>query len=397
MAFIAVLIFLFLFLTELALLGAARKRFSLVIHVNGTRGKSTLTRMIHALLASQGLDVYGKTTGSAARLLLPDGSEQTIGRLGPANVREQRNMMLYSAFTGTSRRRALVFECNAIQGELQQISSRWLRPDITVITNVRPDHVRELGSPEETAKTFAAATPRGSVLISSEARYRGTWERAARERALEFRFVDPQEAPAGDFPENRACIMALADHLKMDRAAALEAIRSFKPDAGAFRIHSWPLPRPPAGKAVDEGSGEGSISFADARAANDTESTKQLYQTALDRTSQTRPWRILLLTSRQDRPDRTWEFMHFIMEIHREEPFDQYLCLGPAPLSFYLRLKRRGIKVQALKGLEDLDCFIARWAGENPGRDLLILAAGNYGGPALPLSRWLQDKTRGPL
>ncbi|HPG96753.1 MAG TPA: poly-gamma-glutamate synthase PgsB, partial [Rectinema sp.] len=42
------------------------------ILVNGTRGKSTVTRLIAAGLAAGGLRVYAKTTGSAARIILPD-------------------------------------------------------------------------------------------------------------------------------------------------------------------------------------------------------------------------------------------------------------------------------------------------------------------------------------
>src|SRR5712691_4535149 len=59
------------------------------IHVAGTRGKSTTTRLIAAGLRAGGRRVVAKTTGSQPRLILPDGSEAAWPRRGPASVREQ--------------------------------------------------------------------------------------------------------------------------------------------------------------------------------------------------------------------------------------------------------------------------------------------------------------------
>jgi len=46
------------------------------IHVAGTRGKSTTTRLIAAALRASGRRVVAKTTGSEPRLILPDGREE---------------------------------------------------------------------------------------------------------------------------------------------------------------------------------------------------------------------------------------------------------------------------------------------------------------------------------
>src|SRR3954471_10732401 len=50
------------------------------IHVGGTRGKSTTTRLIATGLRAGGVRVLAKTTGSEPRLILPDGSETTWPR-----------------------------------------------------------------------------------------------------------------------------------------------------------------------------------------------------------------------------------------------------------------------------------------------------------------------------
>src|SRR4030088_1393476 len=59
------------------------------IHVAGTRGKSTTTRLIAAALRAGGRCVVAKTTGSEPRLILPDGRDDIWQRRGPATIREQ--------------------------------------------------------------------------------------------------------------------------------------------------------------------------------------------------------------------------------------------------------------------------------------------------------------------
>src|SRR6058998_3737786 len=60
------------------------------VMVNGTRGKSSVTRLIAAGLRSGGIKTLGKTTGTKPRLIYPNGSEVAIIRPGKANIIEQR-------------------------------------------------------------------------------------------------------------------------------------------------------------------------------------------------------------------------------------------------------------------------------------------------------------------
>ena len=55
----------------------ALARIPLRILVNGTRGKTTVTRMTAAVLNEAGIQTYAKTTGSEARRILPDGRKKT--------------------------------------------------------------------------------------------------------------------------------------------------------------------------------------------------------------------------------------------------------------------------------------------------------------------------------
>ncbi len=50
------------------------------IHINGTRGKSSVTRLIGAGLREGGIKAITKVTGTYPRLILEDGSESRIYR-----------------------------------------------------------------------------------------------------------------------------------------------------------------------------------------------------------------------------------------------------------------------------------------------------------------------------
>jgi ABC-type uncharacterized transport system substrate-binding protein len=56
------------------------------IHVNGTRGKSSIARLLAAGLRQSALKVICKTTGSEAKLVLDDKNELPILRGATANA-----------------------------------------------------------------------------------------------------------------------------------------------------------------------------------------------------------------------------------------------------------------------------------------------------------------------
>jgi len=368
----------FLLLEKLAI-KAARKRFKVVIHVNGTRGKSTVTRMIHAVLREAGYRAWGKTTGTEPRLLLPDGTEALIHRIAPANVREQRNMALKAALAGAD---ALVFECNAVRPELQLVSSAYLQPDLLVITNARLDHRPEQGTAEEAALGFAATIPAGGAVATSDTAHRELWQAAAAGKGARCLFVDSGQGEGlGDLPENAACALAAADWLSLSRERAAAAIAAHQADPGAFRLLSWPNP------------GGGRTWYADASAANDPESTGRLAELASTRAiaeGMNRASRVLVVASRADRPDRALMFAEYAIAACRrsgsgpEYRYDEAVFLGALPLKALLAVRSSGISHRTVRRPQDLE---RPGNGTGPG-DRLIVAAGNRGGPGKALHAW---------
>ena len=59
------------------------------IHINGTRGKSSVTRLVGAGLRAGGISTITKVTGTFPRLIIEDGTETYIHRKSSANIIEQ--------------------------------------------------------------------------------------------------------------------------------------------------------------------------------------------------------------------------------------------------------------------------------------------------------------------
>lgn len=81
------------------------------IHVNGSRGKSSVVRLIASGLRSGGLKTVAKTTGTSPRIIDEYGNDKYIHRLRSASIGEQ--ISLIRRFSKI-RPDALVIECMAV-------------------------------------------------------------------------------------------------------------------------------------------------------------------------------------------------------------------------------------------------------------------------------------------
>ncbi|MCP4424987.1 MAG: poly-gamma-glutamate synthase PgsB, partial [Chloroflexi bacterium] len=138
-------------------------QLSIRVHVNGIRGKSTVTRLIAGVLRAGGYNTFAKTTGSAARIIHPDGSEDPIHRYGAATILEQINIVKAHVTPNTE---AMVMECMAVNPAYQHVAQHEIvQGNITVITNVREDHQAQMGETlPEIAHALATTIPRNGLL-----------------------------------------------------------------------------------------------------------------------------------------------------------------------------------------------------------------------------------------
>ena len=220
------------------------------VHVNGIRGKSSVTRLVAGILREGGFVTVAKTTGSAARVIGPRGEETPIARRGAATINEQVDIVERHV---TRNVEALIIECMAVRPLYQEYSQEYMvRADITIITNVREDHQEEMGETlEEIADSLSVTIPRNGTLISSEDRphLRGRLRRNAEARGSRFIYADPSEVFDEDlrgfdylqFRENVAIGLAIPRLLDIDRDTALRGMWKSVPDVGVVRLQTYKI------------------------------------------------------------------------------------------------------------------------------------------------------------
>ena len=159
--------YLFWLLGEAYINRRARRSFRHVIHVSGIRGKTTTCRLIDAHLRQAGLRVFTKTTGTDPVYIDTSGVEHPIRRHGPPHIGEQLSMIRRAWREGAE---ILILECMAVSPELQRVAQQQMvQGDWNVITNVRYDHIFEMGeSLEEIAESLSAVIPSGGVLFTGD-------------------------------------------------------------------------------------------------------------------------------------------------------------------------------------------------------------------------------------
>jgi len=279
-----------------------------VIHVNGTRGKSAVTRLIAAGLSAGGYKVFCKTTGTLPMTINPDGTETEIIRKGRANISEQIRILGKAAASGAD---ILVIECMAVDPELQYVCEhRILKSDIGVITNARVDHIAEMGRTVEDVCTALCNTiPKNGVVFTADKNAYPIIEHYAQANNSKAVLSEiPPKAMCEEemFPENMAQALSVCSYLGIDNITALEGMRHVKKDPYAVSCHRMK---------------NGNI-FVNAMSANDVESTELVLKRVRSKIEDQGDNLVILLNSRSDRGYRTAEMLSFIV---KEQPKEVWL------------------------------------------------------------------------
>ena len=268
------------------------------IHVNGTRGKSSVTRLIAAGLREGGLRTFAKTTGTAPRVIDADGKDRIIHRLRLPSIGEQVRLLKYFA---SEKPDAVVMECMAVQPQYQWIAEhQMVKSQVGVITNVRPDHLEEMGPTEEdVALSLCNTIPVDGVLITGEDQKTDLMRDIAGKN--ESRFIHSNESTITkeelekftymEHPSNIAVALDACKEAGVERKTALAGMHKVKPDLGA--LIAWNL----------DLNGK-SIQFINGMAANDPVSTLQIWKFIMDRYP-AEGGTCVFFNSREDRPSRT--------------------------------------------------------------------------------------------
>lgn len=363
------------------------RRLKLRIHVNGTRGKSSVTRLVAAGLREAGVRTCAKTTGTLARMIMPDATEYPVYRPSRPNIIEQLRIVRAAVANDAE---ALVIECMALQPSLQALTElRLVRATHGVITNARADHLEVMGPTEgDVALALAATVPVKATLFTAEQRHLDVFRRVAEDRGTRLVSVRPDdvgaitEAELAPFPyvehaENVALALTVLAELGVARDVALRGMWRSPPDPGVMTDFELSF----FGRR---------LVFVNGFAANDPESTERIWNLALARHPDV-DTKIALYNCRADRPDRSVQLGEACATW---APADRYVLMGTGTYIFARAAASAGLdgrKVLFAEGLRVEEIF--EQLVELSGKSALIMGMANIGGQGLELVRHFKNRS----
>jgi poly-gamma-glutamate synthase PgsB/CapB len=351
------------------------------IHVNGTRGKSSVTRLVAAGLREAGIRTFAKTTGTAPRVIDAEGKDRIIHRLRLPSIGEQTRLLSYFA---SEKPEAVVMECMAVQPQYQWIAEhQMVQSQIGVITNVRPDHLDEMGPTEDdVAYSLCNTVPDNGILITGEDQKPEILRQVAKINGTEF--IQSNEADISrdeldqftymEHPANVAVALDVCKKAGVDRHIALAGMHKVQPDLGA--LIAWNLDQ-----------GEKRIQFINGMAANDPVSTLQIWKFIIDRYP-AEGGTCVFFNSRDDRPFRTRQLIELTLE---EIKPDYFIIRGDKIDAIVQRLIHYspGTNVQIIGLSNDHNQVIDKLL--SLPHDTLIYAIGNQVGAGQEILTKLSD------
>ncbi|TGL46908.1 poly-gamma-glutamate synthase PgsB [Leptospira meyeri] len=385
--FLIILVLIVYYTFEYILHNRTIKKFKHRIHVNGTRGKSSVTRLIRAGLSATGMSVFAKTTGTMARMIFPDGTEESISRFGKPSILEQIKILKKA-----ERREAeiVVLECMALEPRYQWASEgQILKSDIGVITNIREDHLEVMG-PElsDVAKSLLSACPINGTLITGPTDFESFILEVCEDRKSKAILLKDQNIQSitdeemakfsyWEHKENVSVALKVCELLGVSRQNALEAMWKVNPDPGAFSvspIHFF-------GKE---------FIYANAMAANDPDSTKLIWSSVIERYPQYNK-RYILFHTREDRPERSRQLAK---EFSHWEGYDAVILIGTSTSLAFKYLKtysKKDIPIFVWEHLS-LDGIFESLLSILP-KQSLVFGIGNIVGLGMDLSLYLKNRS----
>ncbi len=309
------------------------------VHVNGTRGKSSVTRLIAAGFRAGGISNIAKITGTLPRMILKDGREAAIIRLQGANIIEQKYIFRHAA---KEKPDAIIIECMAVNPVFQWITERkFVKSTISVITNTRPDHLDLMGSTvQSVAMCLSNTIPPNGICYTSEVQQYPILKMVADKRNCKITRPDHIEVSVEDLAkfryiehlENVQLALAVCEEVGIPHDVALKGMQGARPDPGALRKYIIP----------DRGK---EIHFYNVFAANDPEST--VYIINMVTAEFTDATTIVILNSRADRLFRSQQLVDAMAKVN----YDYLLLTGEIPDKVEAYALSHGVKREKLIAL----------------------------------------------
>jgi gamma-polyglutamate synthase len=358
-------------------------RLPLRISVNGSRGKSTVTRLLTGALAAAGHRPLGKTTGTEPKLLLGwAGEEEDLRRRpeGP-NISEQRLVTRRAVQAGAD---VLIAECMAVKPEYQlTFHADLVDVNLLVICNALDDHLDEMGpTAADVAEVFAASIPRGGTVVVTPEEHLDSYRAVAAERDARLLVADPAAITERELrghghlvlAEHVALVLAITRDLGIDDEVALAGMRDAPVDPYAMRVTPVGDPLEPA-------------YFVNGFAANDPRSTLAVWQHLEGRDLDVDGLTVVV-NCRGDRIDRT---ELFATDVLPQLPIDTLVVTGEQTRPILRAVSDGGLPVDDLLDLTgaSADDVVAALNGSLSGH--VIFGVGNLHGGGVELVAAIED------
>jgi gamma-polyglutamate synthase len=384
MYFLLILLFVIAYLVVEKVLHDRRVRhIPIRIHVNGTRGKSSVVRLIAEVLRGAGIRTLAKVTGTEPGLIDPDGHEERITRRGPSRIQEQ---VWFVRRAAKLKVEAIVVECMALDPRLQFASeAKMIKSTIGIITNVRPDHFEVMGKTlDEIAEALSESIPFRGALVTGDAQYFPLFQKECDHRNTKAYWVGEIQSnlDAGEISST-----IYGEHLSIVNQVC-SLIEKIAPEVRQIPIRA--IPEREDANVIEARVNGKTIRLVDAFSANDTESTLILQTKAMSSHGFPRSV-VALLNNRADRPLRMLSFASFLSE---ESSYDEICLVGDLQWLARRVIRRRGSKIpiHLLKGRGEPDGMIKEICERIPSSAFTVVGMGNYKGPGERLIRFFQEK-----
>ncbi|GAK14571.1 LOW QUALITY PROTEIN: poly-gamma-glutamate synthase subunit PgsB/CapB [Geomicrobium sp. JCM 19039] len=361
-------------------------KIPLRINVNGSRGKSTVTRLISGVLMEDGRKTVGKITGTAARMFYWDTDEERPIKRRPegANIREQKIAMKEAADRGAE---VFVSECMAVAPDYQRVfQESWMQANITVIVNVVEDHMEVMGPTlNHMVDAYKETILYDGKLIVSPSPYVEELKAEAKRRNTRVYVADPDAVPNSYlkkfeymlFHENVALALAVARALNIDENTAGRGMLKAKAAPGVTRV--FPL---------FEKNGEESF-FVNGFSANEPASTMKIWENVITLGYPSKE-PIIIMNCRSDRPERTEQFAEQMLPNIK---IDKLVLIGEGVAPVQKAYDEGLLQVNELKDLEGEDADQVMRYLEQVAHGQVVFGIGNYHG-AVPLIEQLESNKK---
>lgn len=284
------------------------KQVPVRITVTGTRGKTSVVRLLASVLRADGRRVLAKTTGSEARYIMPDGSEEEIRRHGNISIIEQKKLINRALNNNVDY---LLTEIMSINPENHFVEThKLLKPHISILTNFRSDHTEAIENNfNNNSDLFLNDVYPGSRVFIHKSENNQSFSRGVRERKSEL--FEAEKESAGSpffyeksmkhhFTDNLELVSAVSQYLKISDKAIYDGIQSAVMDIGKLEIFKLSF-------------ADKNIFYINSFAANDPVSSIKVIEKTLDMLNISDPQIYGLLSLRHDRGGRTKQWLDYLL------------------------------------------------------------------------------------